>query len=242
MNRKVDNPTTVIKSLPHWRIGFRPEKYEPERIPTLGDCWALIGRTKLSLRGWDYPHVDFPANQEHGQTWIASWSDFQGHKEYWRLFQSGQFIHLFSVREISEPGWQEKLRNSARVFIGPQVADGSPKFLSIGNFLWTITEIFEFAARLVGAGVYGEHVRISISLKGVADLALTETDRFIHNLYRNTSEALEKDWEVGSADLLARSNEHALAATVWFFERFGWHKPPLDLLSEEQERLLKGRF
>jgi hypothetical protein len=242
VNRAVENPTTAIKSLPHWRVTFRPARYEPELIPTLGECWSLVERTKLSLRGWDYPHLDFPENREQGPTWVASWSDFQGHKEYWRLYQSGQFIHLFAVREVTEPGWQVKLRNSARGLIGPQIGESAATFISIDNFLWSVTEIFEFAARLAEVGVYREVVDASIRLSHIANFVLTETGRPITNLYRNTNETLEKGWEISGTDLLAKSNEHALAAAVWFFERLAWHKPPLDLLRGEQEKLLKGRF
>jgi hypothetical protein len=242
VNRAVENPTSAIKTLPHWRVTLRPDRHEPELVPTLGELWAIVGRTKLSLRGWDYPHIDFAENQEQGSNWVASWSDFQGHKEYWRFYQSGQFVHLFTVREVTEPGWQDKLRNSARVFIGPQAREGSPTFISIGSFLWTVTEIFEFAARLAEVGVYREMVNVSIRLEGIANFALTETDRHIHNLYRNTIDVLEKTWEIGSTDLLAKSSEHALSATVWFFERFGWLRPPLDSLRDEQEKLLKGLF
>jgi hypothetical protein len=242
MNRAVPNPTSTIKSLPHWRVLLRPMRYEEELIPSLGECWSLVTRTKLSLRGWDYPHIDFPENQELGSNWIASWSDFQGHKEYWRLYQSGQFVHLFTVREVTEWGWQDKLRNGARVAIGPQSREGDLRFLSVGNFLWSITEVFEFAARLAEVGTYRDVVRVRIGLYDIAGFALTETERLMHNLYVNESETLEKTWEVTSKDLLAKSSEHALKATAWFFDRFGWHRLPTDALREEQEQLLKGTF
>lgn len=242
MNQAVQNPRATVKSLPHWRVTIRPTRYEEELIPSLSDCWSLITRTKLSLRGWDYPHIDFPENQELGPNWIASWSDFQGHKEYWRFYQSGQFAHLFTVREVCEPGWQEKLRNAARVLIGPQTTDSGLRFLSVGNFLWSVTEVFEFAARLAEAGTYQEGVRIRIGLHGIAGFALTETERLMHSLYVNQNASLEKSWDLTSRDLLAKSAEQALSATAWFFDRFGWHRLPLDALREEQERLLKGTF
>jgi hypothetical protein len=241
VNRAVPNPLSSVKALPHWRVNLRPDDYEPELIPSLAECWALVQRTKLSLRGWDYPHIDFPENQELGASWIGTWSDFHGHQEYWRLYQSGQFIHFFTVREVTEPGWQEKLKASAGM-LGSAQETAALSFMSITNFLWSVTEIFEFAARLVQGGLYPESVRVSIRLDKIAQFALTETGRPIHNLYRNTSETLEKSWQVGSADLLARSSEYALVATGWFFERFGWLSPPIPSLREEQEKLLKGRF
>ena len=95
-------PVPVLEG-PHWRVNLRPSEYLPELIPTLSQCFEIIQQTKVHLRGWDYPHLS-TRNTERasGSNWIASWTPFMNHNEYWRFYQSGQFLHLFSVREITE--------------------------------------------------------------------------------------------------------------------------------------------
>src|SRR5438477_12026082 len=108
-------PTLPVPVLdhPHWRVNMRPLPFEPERIPSLSAGFELIQSTKLSLRGWDYPHLSHKPHQRGtGKSWIAAWSDFMNHVEYWRFYQSGQFLHLAAVREV-EPQWRAQLRNAA---------------------------------------------------------------------------------------------------------------------------------
>jgi len=95
MNQKNELPVPVFNA-PYWRVNFRPNLYSDELIPSLGKCYEIIEKTKLSLRGWDYPHLSRRDTQKgQGANWVSSWSDFMGHNEYWRLYQSGQFFTSF---------------------------------------------------------------------------------------------------------------------------------------------------
>ncbi len=89
---------TKIKEAPHWRVTIRPGAHVEERIRTLGECWRLVETSRVSLRGWDYPHLDYE-HRQYGNDWVASWDEYRSHREYWRLYQSGQFLHLFSFKE-----------------------------------------------------------------------------------------------------------------------------------------------
>lgn len=237
--RSVDNPVDVIRGYPHWRVQIRPTTFDRERIPSLALCWQLVNKAKLSLRGWDYPHIDYSENQENQANWVGSWANFMGHIEYWRLYQSGQFLHLFVAPEVAESSWQEKLRSRARVLIGPQRHDQVRGFLSIVNVVWRISEIFEFAARLTESQLYGDDVSIRISLLNMQGYGLSETDRTFHELYINDSEDLGREWTVSVVKLLASPAEHALVATTWLLERFSWLDPPQTTLREIQSDLIK---
>jgi hypothetical protein len=135
----VDLPVPVTQ-YPHWRVLFRPESYERERIARLADCLRIVERSQVRLRGWDFPHVSHrPEERGTGENWVASWSSFMGHLEYWRFYQSTQFVYLGSVRESTEPEWDQRLRREAQSHFGYLEFDVNnvPGFFSIRNFIYT---------------------------------------------------------------------------------------------------------
>jgi hypothetical protein len=232
-------PIPVLKH-PHWRVNFRPDQFNEELIPSLGNCLEIIQKTKLSLRGWDYPHLGRESQREYGNNWISSWSDFMGHNEYWRFFQSGQFIHLFSVREATEQDFKNHVKS-----LYPKIDWGTiPGFLSILNFVYTVTEIFEFAARLCESGLYEGGLTIDIRIKGIKGFILifTDGDRDVDAYYSAGTNELGRSWNIETSVLIAESSKHALDAIAWFFERFGWLPPPTEIFRKDQENLLTGRI
>jgi hypothetical protein len=228
-------PVPVLSS-PHWRVNFRPDRYKRELIPSLKRCFEIIEKNKVRLRGWDYPHLD--TEREQGNNWVASWCDFMGHLEYWRLYQSGQFAHFFSVGEATIPGWRQKLQSH---FSHIQCDwERVPGFISIPNFIYTMTEIYEFASRLCQAEVYKGVLNIDIRLKGIKGFVLSEK-RFWRKYYSATENEIGHFWAFESDILVAKSADKSLDAISWFFERFGWMYPPIDVFREDQQNFLRGR-
>ncbi len=246
MIEKDDLPVSVHQ-FPHWRVIFRPLEYNEQLIPTLGKCFEVVEKNKLSLRGWDYPHLSRRDTERgQGNNWVASWSDFMSHYEYWRFYQSGQFIHLFSVREATETEWRKKLESELSSHLS-HMSDvdwkSVPGFLSIINFIYSVTEIFEFAARLCQSQVYTGSVNITIELKGIKGFVLTAPwERAWRNYYAASEDVLKNSNTYESDRLIATSREAALKTIVWFFERFGWLDPPENMISQDQEKLIKGRY
>ena len=180
-----------------------------------------------------------------GTHWVASWSEFMGHLEYWRFYQSTQFVYLGSVRERTEPDWDEKLRNQTKFHFGHLGTDvrNAPGFLHMKNFIYTVTEYFEFASRLCQAEVYEGALEVSIALRGTqGSILTTDPDRFWHRLYRSPSLDLENTWTISTTDLITAASNHSLEAMVWFFERFGWTELSPDVLKSDQEAFLAGRL
>src|ERR1035441_3490152 len=99
-----------IKSRGYWRINFEPLVYE-QKLKTLGECKDIIEKSQVELRGWNYPH--FPRRTgtdvglESGDKFYEGWIDWFNHIEFWRMYQSGQFLHYFAVREdwSESDGW-----------------------------------------------------------------------------------------------------------------------------------------
>jgi hypothetical protein len=235
-----------VRRHPHWRVLFRPGSYETERIPNLAACWKTVEQNRVRLRGWDYPHLSSRDSERgHGVDWIASWSSFMERYEYWRLFQSGQFVHLFSVREATESAWREKLKSLTEGHLKHVKGvdwEAVPGYLHISNFVYSMTEIFEFAARLCQHGIYEGSLSVGVELKGVKGFVLTtDWDRAWHSYYAATEDEFGKTWEIRTDDLVAKSPEKSLDAMLWFFERFGWLDPAIQVLRQDQENFLKGR-
>jgi len=243
--RDISLPVPVLEH-PYWRVNIRPNEYQEQLIPNLSKCLEIVEKTKLSLRGWDYPHLSNRSTERSfGKNWVASWSNFMGHCEYWRFYQSAQFLHLFSVREVTMSGWRKKLEQDMRSHLDYMKNiswEDVPGFLSINNFIYSATEIFEFAARLSQSQIYMGLVTITIEIKGVKDFVLTaDWDRAWHNYYSAGENNLGHSWNIKSDELVSNSSEHALTAIVWFFERFGWLSPSVEVLRQDQENFLKGK-
>ena len=184
-------PVDVLQR-PHWRLLFRPRGHEGERIPTLSECWSLVEKQQVRLRGWYFPHIGSDTERQNGNSYIAAWANFAGfgsHIEYWRFFRSAQFLHLAAVREC-DPEWHRALRSRVgRVETDVEV----PGFLSITNTIFSITEYFEFAARLCQAQVYTEPFRITVGIHGIKGFALAPDEHaFLHSLYQAKSTISKK--------------------------------------------------
>lgn len=235
----------LIAGQPHWRVDLRPEIYEAELIPSIADCYATIEKTRLRLGGWEFPYLSPHRNQrQQGNNWIASGVDFAGHLEYWRLYQSGQFLHLSAVRECRDALWRKELEDAMKQILNHITTFDWSKvtgYVDIQNLNCTISEIFEFAARLSQHGIYEGTVTIRVELKNSRGLLLAARPGRFWNLdCIATEENLGRAWDVRGDALVARVAEHALEATRWFLERFGWVNPNMDALKKDQERFLKG--
>lgn len=235
----------LIAGHPHWRVNLRPEIHEAELIPSIADCYATIEKTRLRLGGWEFPYLSPHRNQrQQGANWIASGVNLDIHLEYWRLYQSGQFLHLSAVRECIDSLWRKELEDAMKqslshitTFDWSQVTG----YMDIQNLNRTISEIFEFAARLSQHGICKGTVTVEVELKNSRGLLLAARPGRLWNIdCLATEENLGHAWDVRGDALVASGAEHAMEATRWFLERFGWVNPNMDSLKKDQERFLKG--
>ncbi len=247
-------PTTTlpvpVKDYPYWTVLYRPDTYSIERIPSLSECVKLVEKARVQLRGWDFPHLAMREDSSNGtirgSQWIGSWANFMGSIEYWQLFQSGQFVHFAAVRETTERQWRDKLQQQTISHLRHMRDvdwDTIPGYISLVNLVYTITEYFEFAARICQAGVYQGNIDITIGLHGAKGYLLTtDWDRMWTQYCPASSNDLDKSWQVSSEALLAGSAEHSLKAISWVCECFGWMSPNLEALGQDQQKLLSGRL
>ncbi len=236
MSQTLELPVAVL-DFPHWRVNIRPLAYEPSTIPTLSECTRLVEKNAVRLRGWDYPHLGRDDERSYGNNWIASWASFGGHLEYWRLYQSSQFVHLFSVREATRQEWRDELQRDTECHLNHYSEinwSSVPGFLSIINTLYCVVEIVEFATRMAQANVYRGDLEFTLSIKGIKDYVLTtERNRAWMNYYACSLDMIENTWTFNTESLLGNSSERSLEILAWLFERFGWLDPPLKVIRKD---------
>lgn len=239
-----------IKKYPYWRVMFRPDVHNPELIPTLTDCIRLVEKARVQYRGWDFPHLATTVGAGHdllrGSHWIGSLANFMGSIEYWQLFQSGQFIHFAALREATESEWRGKLQQATQSHLSyrSDIEWGTvPGYISLVNLVYTVTEYFEFAARLAQAGVYRGSLDISLTLTGVRGYVLTtDWNRMWRQHCVANENEFKRTWSVATESLIAGSLDHSQKAIVWLCECLGWMSPNVEAIRSDQQKLVTGRF
>ena len=133
---------------------------------------------------------------------------------------------------------------SHRIFTDGEInLESVPGFFSIINFIYNVTEIYEFAARLCQSEIYTGTVNIQIDIKGIKGFVLTAPwERAWHSYYAASQDVLSRNHEVDTEQLIAASKDISLEALIWFFERFGWLEPSKNVIRQDQEKLIKGKF
>ena len=232
--------TTKIKTKGFWRVVIRPTVFESKRIPTLSDVRKLIGSSKVSFRGWDYPFWEESQAQNIGD-FVECSVDWTQYVEYFRFYRTGQFVHIFALHEdLYNP---DELNRIMGTSYPPRPQRSG--YLSFVGATFTVTEIFEFVARLASKGILVPSASISIGLHNMGDhqLAAFDSRRFMPDWYvRASDEPILIEKEVSEQDLITNKDELALDVVVEIFENFNWNEPPRHILAEDQKKLRERRL
>jgi len=229
-----------IKLRGYWRINFQP-RVDVQKFSSLSECKDIIEKSVVKLRGWDYPH--FPRRQdkdtglEPGENYYQGWIDWAAHKEFWRVYQSGQFIHYLALREdwFDQDDWHQELAKE----IKPMSSLGIN-----GSIVYQMTEIFEFLSRLTNVGIYDEGVDISISLNNAENRKLwIEDDNRVpfFQSYKTVAKKIEYVEDFTKDQILIESKELALNVIKHVFDKFGWDNLPIETIKKDQNILLSGK-
>jgi hypothetical protein len=214
-----------IKAGPHWRVTIRPATFNPVLLSSPDACWdAVITRQVRVPGGHTYPEADIWPGREEGPDWVA----FDAGWSYWRYYQSGLFVHVFTFAE-DDPEHLASTIERARSFDGyKDLIDDSTRFADPANLLRTVTMVYVFAARLAAHGLLDAAGSIEITLDHVCGRRLfaerfpvpQQVPRFCLEKDRVTEQRTVDVVELlGSPLRLTR--EHAMR----LFTAFGWPAP-----------------
>lgn len=218
-----------LKSRGYWRVVIRPTDFVAERIANINDLTAIIQKHAVEMRGWDFPHLG-NESPKIGVDYIEKEVDWQHTLEFWRFYQSGQFVHY--------AGFFEDWRDQSGLYPGgPQWKAGQA--LGIGDSVARFTEIFEFASRLALTPAGGKEMEVQISLQGLENRQLYNDDRSRILFARSFTSALKEFPQrqvLSQTELTARPRELAAAVATKLFQRFGMD-PKGDLVQTIQGHL-----
>ncbi len=227
-----------VTEVPHWRIVVRPSVFRKSLIGSLADCLELVTASRVSLRGWDYPHYESSTSGQ-GNDWVASWNDWGQHCEYWRMYQSGQFVHFLAFRENRYADQLAKRNAGVLRFAPERQVTG---FIDFVSTVWTLTEVALFASRLVQNPQFdlipSVHLEVSMEMVEGRVMGTWDPTRSLSGLYQSDVPRIVWSHDIPRTELLAEPNEVALVAAQHLFERFGWYAQPIPVFRADQEKLL----
>ena len=231
-----DDFIDTIKSRGYWRINFQPTG-KPASL-TLKECEELVDKNSVRLRGWYYPFYGHGSADNHGisnyNNYCGGWIDAGEFKEFWRMYQSGQFLHYSAVQE----DWLTVDTNATR----RNPAELEPgKYLNfVGSLTMYITEIMEFLSRLHKSGLYREGVYINISLHNTKgrQLASFEFSRHLSTAKQAQEDPIvfERTYTPNELDQPAR--DLAIEPILRFFELFNFADVSVEqVIKKDQDQL-----
>ena len=235
-----ENFINKIKLRGYWRINFQPMDDNP-KFDTFTEIKESVEKSLVRLRGWDYPHLPQSASEDTGTEpcgeYFQGWVDWANHKEFWRMYKSGQFLHYLALREdwLDEDSWHSGLAE--------KIKPGT-KLGVIGSVVYQITEIFEFLSRLGTTGIYNKGINVSISLGNIKNRELwVESDNRAPFLfpYKTGAEKITINRKLSKDEILFNHQDIATNIILEVFDNFLWN-PTKEMIKKEQDDFLSGRF
>ncbi len=233
-----------IRSRGYWRINFEPLS-DALRFKTLVECREAVEKNSVSLRGWDYPHIPRYKNASQGvdvgKNYYEGWTDWNGLIELWRMYQSSQFINFFAVHE----DWLEDDELEKRELVRFRSPVRPMEVLNLlGGVTYQLTEVFQFLSRLTASGTYEEGARVSISLHNAKGrkLWLSDPTRLLFDDYTSKLNDIEFSRIFARDELLRTPNDCALETILYVVTRFGWDRPSVEVIKQDQENLVQRRL
>lgn len=215
-------PTTAIFqkiiSKPRWRVLIRPAEFKSARFRDLELCqYFMKSQAVRSTSRVPFPFVSYGDSPEKGKDWVAEEIDGPNELERWNLFRSCQFLQYRAI--------------DFRHFSG---------HIHVLEILDTVTQAFEFAARLANHVVIQGATAITLELLDVDGLALMwPADNFgRHNLAPSNCWSQDQHVSairmIAAAELTARKRELALDVVMEIFSKFSWQEPPREKFDAQQ--------
>lgn len=209
----------AIRSRGHWHVFVRPSVFVERRLPDISGLYRIVEQASVRLRAVDFPHLDRRNSPVINLDWVGQDTDRGQHRESWRLYRSGQFVDVCGFWD----DWRDR-----SVFSPPDKGWQPGRRLAIGDTLFRLTEIFEFAARLSMTPAGDESMHIEVRLKNLSGRVL----------YVDNPDRASDPWEqkatidefpyvidLARAELVGNPREQALRGVVELFKRFGWDGP-----------------
>lgn len=252
---KTEDILKKIKERGYWKIVIRPTENLGQVFDKQYDLEVTMSKSKVSLRGWDFPHGNI--NLHEGKAYLSKSSEQDYFKwdasdrltkitdwevmdtyEIWSAYTDGQFVYFGN---LSEDYYLDEARlASEKSWANVKSAE---TLLSIVGALYRFTEVYNFAAGLYKNIEQVNQIEIIIELHGAKNRGLFFSGEPMRNLhgyiceYENNliriSDVVKKE------NLIVDKNSLAIDKFAKFLEDFGCHIYK-KIWEADQEKLLRG--
>lgn len=227
MNSTLD----MIMTRGYWKVTIRPEEFVRTRIEDISELYPILEKAAVSLRGWDFPHLDRRHDHHVDVDWIGEDSEWEHHLSSWRFYQSGLFVHVSAI----PIDWRDRSN-----WWPPDQAWEPGQLLGVGDAIFRFTEVMEFAARLSLSDAGDESMNIEVVLYGLEGRTLYIDDRRKWGFFREYNTTINEfpySLQIDRSELIGDTHELARNGAGELFKRFRWN-PDQDTLKSYQSDLL----
>ncbi len=223
-----------LKSRGHWRFLARPTQFDALHVRDLARLEEIVRQSRVSVRGWDFPHVDPNTQVQRHQDRIEQQSEFAYHFDVWRFYQSGQFVYFRSLWS----DWEDR-----SLWGPPREGWCVGDTLLVEDAIVVCSEALEFSARLAATEAGGDQMRVELSLIDLEGRRLRMesaglpfvTPRVAHLPKWSCGDTFER------GELAANSKDIAVDFARDLFSRFNWDVSA-DQLQNMQAGLVRSKL
>lgn len=219
----MSDPTTTVKRIKergYRTVRIRPETHNTDAEVRLPDLEKAVQRSAVSLRGWDFPHVDNQSPLRRDADFVEQATDWAHFVELWRAYRSKQFYSIAGLWD----DWRDK-----EPVLWTPSDDWKPcTRLSVEDTVFRFAEIFEFAARWSIAMKIEGRVVIAVEVVKLEDRSLElgpDRSRFIFPKTAHL-QSWRSSESYSTSKLVAQPRELSIPLAIDFFEKFSWDVQP----------------
>lgn len=233
MNKFVDD----IKQKPHFRLRFYPNQAE-KVIISARELKQLLEKSQIKYRERYFPHIrhdefNFKDNYFEIET-KRKYND-----EFWRFYQSGQFIYYSTIME-------DQLVKNNVIPYWPTITTETPDgHVDILRTIYLITEFYSFIYRVLYNNEEMHSVSIEICVENILnyELFIMDQRRELWDSYKcKTNNIIIPTIFLSRQQIANEWLGKALNTIIYIFERFNWLDIPIDIIKEDQKKLIERRL
>jgi len=224
----------------YYLLSIRPAAYSPNAIQPVTRILEIATRLEVRYYGWKFPFV--VRNEETvEQRSAGSPGQAEDWEEFWRMFQSGQFLCAIAYREDGSGAAISDYLGPRELRLAPAGFEPSG-VINIHTLIILANQVYEFAARLARELRWETSVDVGITLTNTARRVIISTDRArpVWRFWRATAPHIEHIRKVDLRDLLAKPSDLAAEAATEIIRRFAGSEVDALNVHEIQKSFLAG--
>ena len=221
----------------HYLFAIRPTSYNAQAVQPISRALEVVNQHEVRWFGWNFPLI-VRHEETVEQCCAGSPGRLNGWGEFWRFFQSGNFLYAVAYRH-DRPGRNPSEHIDRRSEILRPDGFEHRGIIDFHDLIILATLEHEFAARLAKALSWNESAEISMTLTDTVDRVVVSTDvaRPLGRFWRATAPKVESRQVVSITDLLSRPRQFAAEAAYEILQRFAGTQIALANVVRDQESL-----